>query len=66
LSHSSSPFCFGYFAGGISWTVCPAGLELKCSESQSPRWLGLQEWVTGAWLVISIFKFKFIYSFIFI
>jgi hypothetical protein len=32
LSHTSSPFCAGYFGDGVS----------KSSPSQPPKWLGLQ------------------------
>jgi hypothetical protein len=37
LSHTSSPFCFGYFGDGISQTICLVGLEPQSSWSQPPK-----------------------------
>jgi hypothetical protein len=47
LSHTSSPFCFGYFGDGISRTICPGWplpSVLSFSASQIVRITGMSHW----------------------
>jgi hypothetical protein len=47
LSHTSSPFCSGYFRDGVSWTVClgcPQIAILLISASQVTRITGVSHW----------------------
>jgi hypothetical protein len=54
LSHTSSPFCSGYFGDGVSRTVCP-GWPLTDPPDVSLPKLGLQAWLTSARLLLFIF-----------
>jgi hypothetical protein len=47
LSHTSSPFCFGYFGDGVSWAIylgCPWTLILSIPASQIVRIADMNHW----------------------
>jgi hypothetical protein len=51
LSHTSSPFCSGYFGDGVSWTICPGWpctAILPMSASQAARITGTSHWCPAA------------------
>jgi hypothetical protein len=57
LSHTSSPFCSGYFGGGILWTICPGWPWteiLPISASQVARITDINH---SAQVSISVFSF---------
>jgi hypothetical protein len=52
LSHTSSPFCFGYFGDGVLWAICPGWPWTKTfliSASQVARIICVSH---GIWLVL--------------
>jgi hypothetical protein len=44
LSHTSNPFCSGYFEDGIFKLFVQTGLELWSSWPQAPKEVGIQVW----------------------
>jgi hypothetical protein len=57
LIHTSSPFCFGYFGDGVLQAICRGWSRTSILLIQSPKYLGLQVWATGAWLDIGVLDF---------
>jgi hypothetical protein len=47
FSHTTSPFCFGYFGDGILWTICPGWPQtamLLILVSQVARIIDMSHW----------------------
>jgi hypothetical protein len=68
LSHTSSPFCSGYFGDGISWTICPGWLQtmiLLISASQVSRIIGMSHQCPAFYLFI-FYILEEVWSFIFV
>jgi hypothetical protein len=61
LSHTSSPFCSGYFGYGILWTICPGWpwtVLLTISVSQVARITGMSQQYSASgyfWDKVSLF-----------
>jgi hypothetical protein len=75
LSHTSNPFCSGYFEDGIFKLFVQTGLELWSSWPQAPKEVGIQVWAISHQHPALLFfiptwarylKFFFYFAFIFV
>jgi hypothetical protein len=69
LSHTVSPFCFGYFGDGTSQTIClswPRTMILLISDLQVARSAGMSHWHLALFLSLNSTKMKYTHFFLYV